>query len=101
MVRLPTSRGAAAAGCLVVVVVLVTSHRLTVLFTLLIGVVAAEVGVAAVANMAAAATAAAPLQAGMMVSGVVGAAKYCAPAGGQLAEAYLVGVAGAAATLFT
>lgn len=82
------------------VVVLVTSHRLTELFTLLLGVVAAEVGVAAVANMAAAATAA-PLHAGIIVSGVVGAAKYCAPAGGIPAEAYLVGVAGAAATLLT
>jgi len=63
---------AAAGGCfLVVVVVLVTADRLTVLFTLLVGVVAAEVGVAAVANMADEATAAA----GMMVNGVLGAAK--------------------------
>lgn len=81
MVSWPMSPGATAADCLVVVVVdlvvvLVTSHRLTVLFTLLIGVVAADVGVAAVANIAAAATAAAPLQAGMIVSGVVGAVKY-------------------------
>lgn len=102
----PALPGAAATGCLVVVVVdlvvvLVTSHRLTVLFTLMFGVLAAEVGVAAVANMVAAATAAAPLQAGMIVSGVVGAAKYCAPTGGTPADAYLLGVAGAAATLLT
>lgn len=101
----PASLAAATADCLVVVVVdlvvvLVTSHRLTELFTLLLGVVAAEVGVAAVANIAAAATAA-PLHAGIIVSGVVGAAKYCAPPAVMPADAYLVGVAGAAATLFT
>lgn len=75
------------------VVVLVTADRLTVLFTLLVGVVAAEVGVAG-------------MIVGMIVSGVLGAAKNCAgtemgmgPTAPTVATADgLVGVTG---TLFT
>lgn len=106
---------ATACGCFLVVVVVVldTADRLTVLFTLLVGVVAAEVGVAAVANMADEATAAA----GMMVNGVLGAVKNCVGtdtgtgpaigpeiAPGIWAATGLVGVAGAVLTptaLFT